>query len=203
MTRAFAVLLASAFSLAAPATAQDFYFGGGLAYSAGTSEVSDFGGSDTELAAGMVTLILGQRFAAGNGFWGWETSADLSFGAETEDDDQGGTCAVADADAPYLCQHDATLRLVGIYGTSMGQGMEVYGSLGLGMLMGDYADAEDSVESAYTYGLTVGVGLNREFANGLVGRGEIIYDNFDRDTQESYNSDYTGTTIRLGLLRKF
>ena len=180
---------------------QEFYFGGGLAYSSGESE-AEFG-DPADLQAGMVTLILGQRFAAGNGFWGWETSADLSFGAETKQVGTGGTCSADGAAGPYLCQHDATLRIVGIYGTPVGQGMEVYGSLGLGMMLGDYADNTDSVESAYTYGLTVGVGLNREFGNGLIGRGEIIYDNFSSDTQEFYDSDYTGTTVRLTLLRKF
>lgn len=183
-------------------SAQEFYLGGGFAYSSGKSE-GIVRGHKSDLQAGMVTLILGQRFAAGNGFWGWETSADLSFGAETEQVGIGGTCAADGADGPYLCQHDATLRLVGIYGTPVGQRMEVYGSLGLGMMLGDYADNTDSVESAYTYGLTVGVGLNREFGNGLIGRGEIIYDNFSSDTQEFYDSDYTGTTVRLTLLRKF
>lgn len=182
-------------------SAQEFYLGGGLAYSSGESK-AEFG-DPADLQAGMVTLILGQRFAAGNGFWGWETSADLSFGAETEESSAGTTCATAGADGPYLCKHDATLRLVGIYGVPVGQGTEIYGSLGLGMLLGDYADGPNTVASDATYGLTVGVGLNREFGNGLIGRGEIIYDNFSSDTQESYNSDYTGTTVRLALLRKF
>lgn len=182
-------------------SAQEFYLGGGLAYSAGESN-AEFG-DPADLQAGMVTLILGQRFAVGNGFWGWETSADLSFGAETEESSAGTTCATAGADGPYLCKHDATLRLVGIYGVPVGQGTEIYGSLGLGMLLGDYADGPGTVASDATYGLTVGVGLNREFGNGLIGRGEIIYDNFSSDTQESYNSDYTGTTVRVALLRKF
>jgi hypothetical protein len=183
-------------------SAQDFYFGGGLAYSSGTSE-SSFSGTDSDLQAGMVTLILGQRFAAGSGFWGWETSADLSFGAETENSISGLTCAAGGAAGPYLCEHKATLRLVGIYGTPIGQGTEIYGSLGLGMLMGDYADNSFTTESASTYGLTIGVGLNREFASGLIGRGEIIYDNFNRDTQDFYSSNYQGATVRFGLIRKF
>jgi opacity protein-like surface antigen len=151
----------------------------------------------------MVTLILGQRFAAGSGFWGWETSADLSFGAEAEDAFAGTTCAEAGADGPYLCQHDATLRLVGLFGTSVGAGTEVFGSLGVGMLLGDYANSPATTESAYTYGLTVGVGLSREFGNGLIGRGEIICDDFGNNTQDAYDSDYSGTTLRLALLRRF
>jgi opacity protein-like surface antigen len=202
MNRMNAVFLASAFALAQPASAQDFYFGGGLAYSSGTSE-TDFVGADSDLSAGMVTLILGQRFDAGNGFWGWETSADLSFGAETENSDVGVTCADFGANGPYLCEHMATLRFVGIYGTPIGQGTEIYGSLGLGMMLGDYADDTFSVESASTYGLTVGVGLNREFANGLIGRGEVIYDDFGNDTQDVFDPSYSGATVRLALLRRF
>ena len=196
----FAAVLASLTCSAA--SAQDFYFGGGLGYTNGESE-SSFVGSNSDLSAGMLTLILGQRFAAGSNFWGWETSADLSFGAEAEDSALGGTCADAGADGPYLCKHDATLRLVGLYGAPIGEGTEVFGSLGIGMMTGDYADDLNSVESASTYGLTIGVGLNREFGNGLVGRGEIIYDNFSSDTQEFYDSDYSGTTFRYALLRKF
>jgi hypothetical protein len=201
-TRHLPLVMALAAMIPATASAQDFYFGGGLAYSTGESDPT-FTGSNSELDAGMVTLIVGQRFAAGNGFWGWETSADLSFGAETEEVGTGGTCAVDGADGPYLCEHAATLRLVGIYGAPIGQGSEIFGSLGLGMMTGDYADDVGSVESAMTYGLTVGVGVNREFGNGLIGRGEIIYDNFNRDTQEFYNSNYSGATVRFGLLRKF
>jgi len=185
-----------------PASAQDFYYGGGLAYSSGTSDNVSGGSGESDLSAGMVTLILGQRFAAAKGFWGWETSADLSFGAETENSASGVPCS-ASASGSYLCTQDATLRLVGIYGTSVGQGTEIFGSLGIGMFFGDYANNSTSVESAATYGLTVGVGLNREFGNGLVVRGEVIYDDFTRDTQDTFSSEYSGTTVRVALLRKF
>ena len=202
MKIAFVPLVLSIVGLATFASAQDFYVGGGLAYSSGTSDHVTGGSGSSELSAGMVTLILGQRFAAGSGFWGWETSADLSFGHETENPATGAGCAVA-ATGSYLCKQDATLRLVGIYGMPVGQGTEIYGSLGLGMLMGDYADNTLSVESASTYGVTVGVGLNRDFGNGLTGRGEVIYDNFNNDTQEQWDSVYKGATVRLALLHKF
>jgi Outer membrane protein beta-barrel domain len=197
--RQLPLLAALAGLVPAAASAQEFYYGGGLGYTSGTSIL--FGTDTSELQTGVVTLVFGQRYAAGNGFWAWETSADLSFGAET--DFQGFVCSVDGADGPYLCQHDATLRLVGIYGAPIGQGMEIYGSLGLGALLGDYADNSNSVESAMTYGLTVGVGINRDFGNGLTARGEVIYDNFNRDTQEFYNSNYQGTSVRVALLRKF
>jgi opacity protein-like surface antigen len=184
------------------ASAQDFYFGGGLAYSSGTSDGVIGGSGESDLSAGMVTLILGQRYAAGNGFWGWETSADLSFGSETENSISGLPCSSA-ASGSYLCSHDATIRIVGMYGAPVGQGTEIYGSLGLGMMTGDYATDSFTVESASTFGVTVGVGLNREFANGLIGRGEVIYDDFGNDTQEIFDSSYSGATVRLALLRRF
>jgi hypothetical protein len=185
---------------ASPALAEGFYFGGGLSYSNGTSE-SEFIGTNSDLKAGMATLILGQRFEAGTGFFGWETSADLSFGADT--DYFGGTCAEEGADGPYLCTHDATVRVVGIYGTSIGSGTEVFGSLGVGTMLGDYATSPSTVESARTYGVTFGLGVNHDLANGLTLRGEVIRDRFTRDTQEDYDSTYSGTTVRVALLRKF
>jgi Outer membrane protein beta-barrel domain len=202
MNRMNAVFLASAFALAQPASAQDFYFGGGLAYSSGTSDGVTGGSGESDLSAGMVTLILGQRYAAGNGFWGWETSADLSFGSETENSISGLPCS-SGASGSYLCSHDATIRVVGMYGASVGQGTEIYGSLGLGLMTGDYATNAFTVESASTYGVTVGVGLTREFANGLIGRGEVIYDDFGNDTQDVFDSSYSGATVRLALLRRF
>lgn len=195
------VVAAFAASAGSAASAQEFYFGGGLGYTSGTSD-SEFGNS-SDLDAGMLTLLFGQRFAAGSGFWGWETSADLSFGSETEESEIGAVCSVDGAAGPYLCEHTATVRLVGLYGMPIADGTEVFGSLGVGMLLGDYADSSSTVESAYTYGATVGLGVNRDFGGGLVARGEVIYDSFNRDTQEFYESDYSGTSLRVALIRKF
>jgi opacity protein-like surface antigen len=188
--------------LATQVAAQDFYFGGGLAYSTGNSEAI-FPAGEAGLEAGMVSLMLGQRFAEGGGFWGWETSADLFSGTETEEVGTGGTCADDGATGPYLCQHDATLRLVGIYDVPLGQWTEVYGSFGVGRMQGDHAPFVDTVESASTYGYTAGIGLNRAIAYGLIGRGEVIYDAFSGDTQEDLESNYSGTTVRFGVLRRF
>jgi opacity protein-like surface antigen len=187
---------------AAPLAAQDLYFGVGLGYSTGTSDAYEIGPT-SDLDAGMLSLIVGQRFAAGNGFWGWETSADLSFGKETNETGTLDTCAANNASAPYLCKHSATLRLVGVYGVPIGEGTELYGALGVGMLQGDYADNFSSVESAMTYGLTAGIGVNGELRNGMIARAEVIYDDFGSTTQEGGLSDYSGGTIRFGLLRKF
>jgi hypothetical protein len=189
--------------LAQGASAQEVYFGGGLAYSSGTSTPGQISNIESDLDAGMLTLIVGQRFAAGQGFWGWETSADLSFGAETESNPFGAQCATDGAAAPYLCKHDATIRVVGHYGLPVADATDVFGSLGVGILQGDYADNSNSVESAYTYGATVGVGVDHAFGNGLAVRGEVIYDSFTNDTQDDFSSEYKGTSVRVAVLRRF
>ena len=201
MSRLAATVLASAIAFASPAIAQDLYWGAGVGYSAGASDQVSGGSGSSDLSAGMLTLILGQRFAAGNGFWGWETSADLSFGAEAKNPANGVSCPPANGS--YLCKHDATVRIVGLYGAPIGQGTELFGALGVGMMMGDYATDTMGVGSARTYGLTVGLGVNRDFGNGMTLRGEVIRDEFKQDTQEPYSSDYSGTSVRLALLRKF
>lgn len=151
----------------------------------------------------MLSLIFGQRIAAGNGFLGWESSADLSFGAETKHSVLGSVCSVDGAAGPYLCEHQATVRIVGTYARSVGAGTEVFGSLGVGVLRGDYADSPGSVISSKTYGATLGLGFNRDFGRGLTARGEVIYDRFDSNTQELYDPTYSGATIRFALVRRF
>ncbi len=202
MARLLSIVVAAfAATAGSVASAQEFYFGGGLAYTSGTSQ-SEFGNS-SDLDAGMLSLIIGQRFAAGTGFWGWETNADLSFGSETKESTFGAVCSTDGANGPYLCEHKATVRLVGVYGVPVGAGTEVFGSLGVGVMLGDYADSPTSVESARTYGATAGLGLSRDFGGGLTARGEVIYDSFDRNSQEFYDSSYYGTSLRMALIRKF
>lgn len=202
MTKSAALLFTCALCLSTPALAQDVYLGGGLAFASGTSDQVTGGAGESDLSAGMVSLILGQRFERGSTFFGWETSADFSFGAETESPFTGTACSVS-ATGSYLCSQDVTLRFVGIYGASVGQGTEVFGSLGIGVMKGDFATSFLTVESAAVHGLTAGVGINQAFGNGLIGRGEVIYDKFTNSSQEAFSSEYTGTTVRLSVLRKF
>jgi hypothetical protein len=202
MKNSTVLCFASVLSLSTPALAQNVYWGGGLAFGSGTSDQVTGGVGSSDLSAAMVTLILGQRFDRGSMFYGWEASADLSFGADTENSVTGVPCATV-ASGSYLCSHDMTLRIVGVLGTSVGQGTDVFGSLGVGILKGDFADNSFSVESASVQGVTAGVGVNHAFGNGLIGRGEVIYDKFNHSSQAFYSSEYTGTTVRLSVLRKF
>lgn len=149
----------------------------------------------------MLTVILGQRFDAGAGFFGWETSADLSFGAEAEGASIGTSCPPASGS--YLCSHDATYRIIGQYGTAIGEGTEIFGSVGVGMIKGDFATSAFTQASASLSGLTVGLGAIRDFGNGFTFRGEVIHDSFKNSTQDPLASEYSATSVRLALLRKF
>lgn len=202
MTRVSAALLAGAFCLSSPALAQDIYWGGGLAFSSGTSDQVSGGGGSSDLSAGMLTLLLGQRFDRGSMFLGWEASADLSFGADTENSVNGLPCS-GGATGSYLCSHDMTIRFVGVVGAAVGQGTDVFGSLGFGMLKGDFATNTFTVESASVHGLTAGVGVEHAFGNGLTGRGEVIYDKFNQSSQEVFSSEYSGSTVRLSVIKRF
>ncbi|MBL9047276.1 MAG: outer membrane beta-barrel protein [Tabrizicola sp.] len=199
--------LAIAAALPASAMAQEMYYGGGLAYSSMTSDRVLGGSGTSELKTGMVSMIVGQRFAAGDSaFWAWEANADLSFGAKAENPDTGLECALG-ASGSYLCGHDATLRLVGIYGAPVGQGTEIFGSFGLAVLVGETAVDTDEVDSGMHSGMTVGLGLSHALANGMTLRGEVIYDHFTKDNYDvpvSGNiSEVDATTFRLSLLRRF
>ncbi|MBL9050471.1 MAG: hypothetical protein JNK19_10210 [Tabrizicola sp.] len=202
MLRHAAALVAATLITATASQAQELYFGGGLAYTQGDSTVAV--GAPSELEAPMVSLILGQRYATGSGFWGWETNADLSFGAESTFFSGAGTCAANGSDGrPFLCEHQATLRLVGVFGTGVADGTELFGTLGLGALRGGFSDGAFGANSGTAYGPTVSVGLSRDVGNGLMGRGEVIYDSFGNGGGAASSSDYSGTSIRFALLRKF
>lgn len=193
-------------SVSGAAFAQEMYYGGGLAYTSATSDNVAGGSGESDFSAGMLSLIIGQRHEAGSGFWALEASADLSFGAEAENPATGFTCYDGSSGS-YFCKQKATIRMVGIYGMPVGQGTEVFGSLGLGVLFGENAVNTNAVDSGAHYGLTVGLGLSHELANGMTLRGEVIHDRFDRDNYDipvdAGVSDVTGTTLRVSLLRKF
>jgi hypothetical protein len=200
--RIAAAILALPLSLscAAPALAQQLYAGGGLAYVSGES---DYGvPADTaDLSAGAGSIILGSRYELANGFWAVEGNADLSLGAGTEAAG-GGVCGVS-ANGPYLCEHKATVRLVGIYGFETASGLEIFGSLGYGIVYGDFADNTASVGSGHVGGATVGIGVSQPMGGGAI-RGEIIHDRFTSANQSGgYESDYTATSARVSYIMKF
>ncbi len=185
---------------AASAQAQQFYVGGGLAYVSGES---DWGSptETSELSTGAASIIVGQRYDLANSFWAIEANADLTFGAAA-DPIGPEECGVS-ASGPYLCEHKATVRIVGIYGLTTASGLDIFGSLGYGVVYGDFADDTASVGSGHVGGVTAGLGLARDIGAGAV-RGELIYDNFTSANQSGgFESDYTATTARVSYIMKF
>lgn len=194
------VALAFAFT-ATTASAQDFYVGGGLSYTDGES-LPQFGGS-SDLGTGMLSLIIGTRHDFAASFVGLEASADLGFGAETTNHTGGQTCAVG-AIGPYLCSHDATYRLVGLFGVPFSTGTEVFGSLGIGVLHGQFADSPNTTGKGAIYGATFGLGVNHTLGGANLLRGELIYDNFGKAKQSGgYTSKYDDMSIRISMIHKF
>lgn len=199
----FAFAIAAAFAAAPALHARELYYGIGLSYGDATSDNVTGGSGESELRAGMLSLAVGQRFAAGSGFVAWEANADLSFGAETENTITGDTCSPV-ASGSYLCSHDATIRLVGVMGTSVGPSTEIFGTLGIGVVRGDFATGSTTQGSGTVTGATAGLGAQHMLSNGSSIRGEVIFDRFrNADQSAGFESDYDATTLRLSLVRKF
>ena len=200
-------LLAAAIGLtvafAGQVMGQDLYFGGGLAYTDGTSDTVSAGSGSSSLSAPLLSAVIGQRFTAANVFFGWEANADFSFGAGTTGSVTDAGCSDG-ATGSYLCAHDATVRLVGVVGTTINNGISLFGTAGLGGLKGDFSTSPSAVESGSVYGWTAGVGISHGLFNGAEMRGELIYDKFSNpDQPNAFQSQYDATTVRITVVRKF
>jgi len=199
-------LLATAFIITGTTAIADpgYYYGGGLSFGRATS-VATFGGesSGTSPALG---LTFGYRFENGNAFFGPEADIDLFFGSEL--DFSGFTCA-AGAVGPYYCTRDAVIRLRGIYGQSLNNGLEWFGSGGVGFMVGDGAVAPSGVsDRGVNAGFTLGLGLQKTLGRGML-RGEVIYDRFDTSLTKptigitEYEPDYEATTLKVSYIISF
>lgn len=167
--------------LAATAAAADpgFYYGVGLGYSMMESKESDLPGADaSEEKAGLIGLTLGYRWENASIFYGAELDGDFSFGTDFENSMSGTPCSVS-ASGPYWCSHDATLRLRGVVGQALPNGLEMFGSLGLAIVFGESAVQEIPRDNVASTGFTVGIGVQQPFARGGMGRLELIYDRAD------------------------
>lgn len=202
-----AITTGLALAAAGQGQAQELYVGGGLAYSHGTSDAVSAGSGGSILSAPEVSLVFGQRFtpsANSSLFFGWEANADFSFGTGTAGTQTDAGCS-SGATGSYLCAQDSTLRLVGVLGTTLpDSGIGLFGTLGIGTLRGDFSSSPFSVGSGSVSGWTAGIGVKHSMFNNMEMRGELIYDKFDNADQPSdFESQYTGTTIRVTVVRKF
>ena len=198
-----ATSLALALVSAGQVMGQNLYAGGGLAYTNGTSDTVSAGSGSSSLTVPLLSAIFGQRFASANAFWGWETNADFGFGVGTKGSITDAGCA-GSASGSYLCEQDATARFVGYLGTTVGNGIGVFGSVGVGGLHGQFSTSPSVSDSGYIFGWTAGVGISHGLFNGMEMRGELIYDKFGNpDQPKGFKSEYTGTTLRVSVVRKF
>lgn len=198
-----ATSLALALVSAGQVLGQNLYVGGGLAYTNGTSDNVSAGSGSSQLSAPLLSAIFGQRFTGSHAFWGWETNADIGFGVGTKGSVTDAGCADSSSGS-YLCEQDVTMRLVGYLGTTLGNGIGVFGSVGVGGLRGQFSTSPSASDTGSVYGWTAGVGISHGLFNGMEMRGELIYDKFGNpDQPEGFRSEYVGTTLRVSVVRKF
>ena len=193
------------FSATAATADQGFYFGGGLSFSRANSDDS-FGSESTDTSPAL-GLTFGYRFEKGNAFYGPEADIDLFLGSDFE---FNNTPCSAGAIGPYYCSRDAVIRLRGIYGQSLSNGLEWFGSGGVGIMIGDGAVAPSGItDKGVNAGFTVGLGLQKSIGRGML-RGEVIYDRLNSSLTKpteargfEYEPDYEATTMKISYILSF
>ena len=151
-------------------------------------------------------LTLGVRQEAGWGFIGGEVDADISGGAEFVYAPESATCA-QEAFAPYMCTHDATIRLRAVIGADAGNGASVFGTFGLGIAIGDSAIETNETAPMSVGGTTFGLGFQRLMGSGTA-RIEVIYDDFTNILKEphpveDFDPTYEAVTVKVSYLFPF
>jgi hypothetical protein len=186
-----------------PANAQNanvsYYIGGGLG---ATSVVSSnpFNASTSTGAFATGSLVAGVEVDRGSWFFGGEVNGDFSGGATLTN---GGVACTTLASGPYACTQNYTARVVGIIGQSLGN-VDLFGSLGFGMVGGTFATTPATQETSSVYGGTAGIGLRRDMANGWALRGEIIVDQFTISNQSPGNASvWSSTSVRVVGIKRF
>jgi hypothetical protein len=179
----------AALLIAVPATQAEDGLYAGLGLGAGWGQSDGPGGSAGTL--GNFGLTLGYRQDMDSFFWGGEIDTDLSFYDQLTS--SGDTCSVG-AHGPYYCTHDATVRFRGLIGTEIVDGLELFGTFGVGVMTGLGATNTNTTDQATTAGLTAGFGAQMDLGDGTL-RGEFIYDGFNHnlDPAQNASSPYTPT----------
>lgn len=168
------------------------YYGVGLAVYSSTSEPAPDAGFESEDVYGAIGGTVGYRWDGGASFGGVEADLDIPFGSDFEYD--GTPCSTAAA-APYYCEHNATLRLRGVFGRAMGA-FEGFASFGMAVMQGEGADSETTTSRGVNTGYTVGLGLQSDAGAGKV-RYEIVYDNLENVSTNPDGGDPTFESVSL------
>lgn len=173
-----------------------FYAGLGLGAGWGESDGGDSAGS-----LGNVGLTLGFRQDMDGFFWGGEIDSDLSFHDLLE---SSGVSCDTQAFGPYYCTHDATLRFRGVIGTELMDGLELFGTFGIGVMEGQGAIDISATDSATTAGFTGSLGVQMDLGPGTL-RGEVIYDNFTHNLEPAaiYTPTWSETSAKVTYLIGF
>ena len=185
---------------ASPAAAGDFYYGAGLGYTHAKSGTGSFGTEASNADLSMLGLTLGYRVDRAKVFFAGELDGDVNLGGKFHDDVSGNTCT-SGANGPYYCSHDSTLRLRGIVGSSLKNGYEIFGSLGVIQVRGKSAVNSFVQDSVRSTGVTVGIGAQRKMSNYGVGRLELIYDKANSSNNPGgYEPKYQAVTLKASWL---
>lgn len=193
-------LCALAMLAAGPAAAGDFYYGLGLGYGHAKSGTGTFGSAASKANLSLLGLTLGYRVDRTKVFFGGELDGDVRLGGTFHDQASGSTCTTG-ANGPYYCSVDSTLRLRGIVGTSLSNGYEVFGSLGVVQVNGTSAVGPTSQANVRSTGFTIGIGAQRAMPKYGVGRLELIYDKADSSNNPGgYDPKYNSVTLKASWL---
>ncbi len=187
--------------LATSASADGMYYGIGLGITDAESDPKVFAPSTSGATFATLGATAGYRWDRSGHFLGAEANLDLGLGADFDDDFTGTACKT-DAYGPYYCSHKATLRLRGMIGTEIGNGMELFGTLGLAAMSGDGAIYIDQQDGGVNTGVTVGMGLQKQVGRNTH-RIELIYDDLSSNSTKPggiYEPEYKAVSLNYTLI---
>lgn len=206
----YTAALASLIIAATPAIAEDgFYLGGGLSYTTSKGTNTTVLSLDTEDAFASGVLIGGYRKQVGNHFWATELQLEFPTSNDFDIDFAGGTFGCSPAITPYVCELDTVVRLRGVYGGEIAEGLELYGTGGLVYVSGEAATSPLTTGSFSSIGLSLGLGVQKTISQSWKVRGEINHDIASRAISDTNAvagcCDYNirQTSLQLSILKSF
>jgi outer membrane immunogenic protein len=100
----------------------------------------------------------------------------------------------------YELNWNAHLR--GKVGVPLGDEGRIVPFIAGGLALADYEVREgvETIGSGVTAGLSIGAGVDLRLTDNLVGRAEVLYDDYGTRTKDYYSSSLTGVTARASLI---
>ncbi len=196
------------------AQGMDYYIGGGYESSSAVSTATVRSGTYSDGALSSLVLVGGMEMDRGAYFLGGEINVGMNIGGTLTPRTRivgggppppilgTGVCGRF-AWGPYACSVDYTARARAIVGVNVGN-VGLFGTAGAAMISGTFATSPLRTEAATVSGTTYGVGARYTLSNGMMLRGEVIWDNLTNSTQTGRNdSDWTATSVQLTLIKRF